>query len=200
LREGSQRTLIAPALVLNLGLMKGWEAVLQGEGQTPLPPASARTSVLGNGAFLKGVLREGVLQEKSGPSVATEFGALLPGINGDPGTGTSWAAIVSQRFAPVTAHLNLQGAVTRQGHGDAFVSTIIEGPMEWPVRPVAELAYEREFGGRETVSGLVGAIWQVRDGLAFDAGVREGRSDDHSLTEIRLGVTFAFPLWRVQDD
>jgi hypothetical protein len=38
------------------------------------------TSVVGNGAFLKGVLRERSLQEKPGPSIATEFGVLLPGV------------------------------------------------------------------------------------------------------------------------
>src|SRR4051812_11197654 len=55
LRQGSERTLIAPALVLNLGIAKNWEAVLQSEAQTTLPSAPAHTSVVGNGAFLKGV-------------------------------------------------------------------------------------------------------------------------------------------------
>ena len=36
-------------------------------------------------ALLKSVLREGSLQEKSGPSIATEFGLLLPGVNAEPG-------------------------------------------------------------------------------------------------------------------
>jgi len=36
---------------------------------------------------------------------------------------------------------------------------------------VAELRYEREFDTKETFSGLVGAIWQVRDNLALDVGV-----------------------------
>jgi len=195
LREGSQRTLIAPAVVLNLGVAEGWEAVLQGRAETPLSPAPARTSLVGNGAFLKGVLRQGVLQEKPGPSVATELGLLLPGINDEPGIGGSAAAILSYRFADVTAHLNVQGAVTRQQHGDGFLSTIVEGPSDWRVRPVGEIAYEREGGRFETLSGLIGAIWPISDRLAFDVGLREGRISDRSLTEIRVGLTVGFSLW-----
>jgi hypothetical protein len=197
LRQGSERTLVAPALILNLGLIERWEAVLQGQGQTALPPAATRASLVGNGAFLKGVLREGVLQDKAGPSVATEFGLLLPGINDEPGLGGSIAGIVSQRVAGLTAHLNVQAGVSRQRRADLFLSTILEGPADWPVRPVAEIAYEREFGGEETLSGLIGAIWQPREGLAFDIGLREGRVNDRSLTEFRLGLTFSFAAWRV---
>jgi hypothetical protein len=200
LREGSERTLVAPAVVLNLGVVDGWEAKLQGQGETSLPPASARTSIIGNGAFLKGVVRDGVLQNKPGPSVATEFGLLLPGINNESGIGGSVSGIISYHFGPLTTHLNVEGAVTRQQHGDMFLSVIAEGPFDWKVRPVAEAAYERAFGEFETVSGLVGAIWQVRENLAIDVGLREGRVNDHSLTEVRLGVTFGFPLWRARAD
>jgi hypothetical protein len=35
------------------------------------------------------VLREGSLQDKSGPSIATEFGLLLPATRDDPGTQPS---------------------------------------------------------------------------------------------------------------
>jgi hypothetical protein len=55
-----------------------------------------------NGFFLKTVLREGVLQEQSGPSIATEFGMLLPGINDQHGTGAEITGIVSQRWEPIT--------------------------------------------------------------------------------------------------
>jgi hypothetical protein len=84
LLQGGERTLIAPAYVLNLGLVEGWEAVIQGRGQEALSSAAHRASFGGNGLFLKGVLRDGVLQEKTGPSVATEFGLLLPDIDLPP--------------------------------------------------------------------------------------------------------------------
>jgi hypothetical protein len=44
-----------------------------------------------------------------------------------------------------------------------FSDLIIEGPSKWVVRPVAEFFYEEEFGRAHTLSGLIGAIWQVND-------------------------------------
>jgi len=140
------------------------------------------------------VLREGALQDQPGPSIATEFGVLLPGINDQHGAGGSIAAIVSQRWEPITLHLNAAAAITRQQHADLFLSTILEGPHDWSVRPVAEVAYEREFGRVETKSALIGAIWQVRDDLGVDFGLRGGRVNDHPLAEIRAGLTFSFAV------
>ena len=124
LRQDGTNSLIAPAAVLNLGLVRDWEAVLEGSGVTPFSPHRGRTALLGTGAFLKGVLREGVMQDKSGPSIATEFGALLPEVHGDDRKGASWAAIVSQRWGGLTTHLNAQVALTRDHHADYFVGSI----------------------------------------------------------------------------
>src|SRR6266436_3772362 len=73
LREQGTTTLVAPATVFNYGLSEGWEAVFEGQGQTPLTP-SGPTSLTAAGAFLKHVLQPGSLQDKTGPSIATEFG------------------------------------------------------------------------------------------------------------------------------
>jgi hypothetical protein len=62
------------------------------------------------------------------------------------------------------------------------------------VRPVAEFFYEKEFGQAETVSGLVGLIWQVSDKLSFDAAFRHALTNGHPVNEVRAGLTFAFPL------
>jgi hypothetical protein len=62
------------------------------------------------------------------------------------------------------------------------------------VRPVAEVVYDRAFGEIETKSALVGAIWQVRDNLAVDLGLRAGRVNDHALGEIPGGLTFSFAV------
>lgn len=195
LREGSQRFLTAPETVFNLGIAKDWEAVLQGQAVTAVSPGPAQTSVVGNGLFLKRVLRDGVLQDKAGPSIAIEFGPLLPGVNGEPGTGASLGGIASYRWGWLTAHLNTAAALTRDHHGDGFVGTIVEGPWDWPVRPVAEVFYEREWGVAKTVSGLVGAIWQVSDKLAFDIALRDARVNSHTVNELRAGVTFGLLLW-----
>src|SRR5215475_16151370 len=75
LGSNGQRTLVAPATVLNFGLVKNWEAVFEGRVETPLDP-SGPTSLTDAGAFLKYVLRPGVLQDEAGRSIATEIGAL----------------------------------------------------------------------------------------------------------------------------
>jgi hypothetical protein len=72
----------------------------------------------------------------------------------------------------------------------------LEVRFVWVVCPVNEIAYDRETGVQETSSVLVGAIWQVRDDLAFDFAVRQGRRNSQGLTEIRAGVTYSFRLWR----
>jgi hypothetical protein len=43
-------------------------------------------------------------------------------------------------------------------------------------------------------SALVGAIWQVRDNLAFDVGLRHALVNGRPVNELRAGVTFGFPL------
>jgi hypothetical protein len=191
--ERGAQTLIAPWTVLNFGLNEEWEAVFEGRGETPLSP-SGSTELTTGGAFLKHVVVPGSLQDKSGPSVATEFGVLLPDSTGDSGVGASWAGIVSQRWDWGTIHFNTEAALTRDHHADVFVGSIIEGPSKWTVRPVAEVFYEKEFGEEETISGLVGLIWQVSDKLAVDAAFRHALTNGHPVNEVRAGLTFAVPL------
>ncbi len=194
-RSDTERTAIAPAYVLNYGFAKNWELVVEGRGEHPLPPAEdTRSRLVANALFLKGVLQEGVLQDKAGPSVATEFGILLPGINDERGVGASWLGIVSQRWSWGTIHFDAGAALTREHRADLFVGTIIEGPYDWTVRPVAEVVYEREFNTKETFAVLGGAIWRVRDNLSFDAGLREAWVNRHPETELRAGLTFAFSV------
>jgi hypothetical protein len=152
------------------------------------------TELIDAGAFLKHVVVPGSLQDKTGPSVATEFSVLLPDSTGDSGVGVSWAGIVSQRWDWGTVHFNAETALTRDHHADIFVASIIEGPSKWTVRPVAEIFYEKEFGLEETISGLVGLIWQVSDKLSFDVAFRHALTNGHPVNEVRAGLTFAVPF------
>jgi hypothetical protein len=192
-RDDAGKTLVAPATVLNFGLQQQWELVLEGQLETPLS-ASGPSVLTASGAFLKHVLREGVLQDKSGPSIATEFGLLLPDSDGSNRLGASLAGIVSQRWDWGTVHLNGEVAITRDHNADIFLGAIVEGPIKWKVRPVAEIFYEDEVGAARTISGLVGAIWQVDDKLSFDVGFREALTNGRPVSEIRAGFTIGFPL------
>jgi hypothetical protein len=195
-QEGSQSTAIAPQVVFNYGFAERWEMVLQTQVETPLS-SGGQSSLAATGAFLKYVIQPGVLQGQSGVSIATEFGPLLPGVNADPGVGFSWAGIVSQRWDWGTAHFNVEANLTRDQHGEGFVGVILEGPSKWTVRPVVELFYDKVWMETETRSALVGAIWQVKDDLSFDAAYRYALVNGHAVNEIRAGLTFAF---RVEGD
>ncbi len=191
-READDQKLVAPAAIVNLGVAKNWEAVIQGQLETPLSSPGA-PELTNAGAFLKHVLREGSLQDKSGPSIATEFGVLLPGA--DRGLGASWAAIISQRWDWGTVHFNFETSLARE-QSEVFVSTILEGPKKWKVRPVAEIFFEDKFGKERTASALAGLIWQAREHLAFDLAIRAAETNGRPVEEIRAGVTFGFQLWR----
>src|SRR5215469_16793409 len=186
-----QNLLIAPAVVYNYGLTENWEAVLESQLQTPFSP-SGPTTLSASGAFLKHIIRPGALQDKAGPSIATEFGVLLPDSNGDSRFGASIDTIVSQRWDWGTAHLNIAAELTRDQRADVFTDIILEGPPKWVVRPVPPLRYDEEFGRAHTLSGLVGAIWQVNDKLSFDVGFRHAITNGSNVNEIRAGLTVGF--------
>ncbi len=190
-RNNSGQTWISPQLKLNYGFAPNWELVVEGEGEHP---RGSRSTLVGNAAFLKTVVREGTLQERLGPSAALELGVLLPGVNDENGFGASWAGIVGGQWDWGAAHFNVAANLTRSGRAEMFLGTIIEGPSDWAVRPVAELVYEREFGMTEVVAGLVGVIWEAKDDLAFDFAVRQADVNGQPETEIRLGLTFAFSV------
>jgi hypothetical protein len=199
LRAGAERALLAPDLRVNYGFIPRWEAALEGKLTHGLTAGIPGPSLVESQALLKGVLREGTLQEKPGPSIGTEFGVLLPGINDQHGTGAVLNGIVSQCWDWGTVHLNAQIELTRQQHADYFLDSIIEGPRDWPVRPVAEFFYESDVGLFRTGSALVGAIWQVQDNIAVDFGLRGARTNGQTAGEIREGVTFAFGVTKGPD-
>jgi hypothetical protein len=190
-RTGSQSTLIAPEIVFNYGFAERWEVVLQTEMLTPLTPGGM-TSLAAQGAFLKWVVRPGVLQGQAGPSIAMEFGPLLPGVNADPGVGFGWSGILSQRWDWGTAHFNVQTNLTRDHNAEAFLDVILEGPWTWKVRPVFETFYDKVWTQTETRSVLLGAIWQVEKDLSFDAAFRYAVVNGRPINEIRAGFTIAF--------
>ena len=193
LREGTRRSRVAPAAIANFGISGEREIVLQGQLQTLLDPDAPgpRTSLVDTGLFMKQVLRRGVLQGEAGPSIATEYGFVLPTLHGESGTGFSMAGILSQRSDMGTLHLNSVLSLTRSHHPDLFLGAIAEGPYSWAVRPAAEVFIEQQAGGVRTISRLAGAIWRVRDGLSFDLGVRRAHSGGERVHEVRLGLTWS---------
>ena len=201
LREGREKFLIVPAMIFNFGIADDREIVLEGKVEKPISDSQegTRTGLVDAGLFIKQVLKRGALQDATGPSIATEYGLLLPGINQDPGVGASLAGIFSQRWAYATLHLNTAAAYTREHRGDLLLGGILEGPYHWQLRPAMEVFGENEEGQPWTVSGLLGLIWRETDDLSFDFGVRVARASNQGVLEIRAGFTWSFPYRRWHD-
>jgi hypothetical protein len=191
--------LISPATVLNLGIFRGVELVVDFQNYVGIDeaPGEARDRLLDTDVFLKGVVHRGSVQGESGPSVAAELGPLLPNVNGETGFGASCNVIVSQHWSDFTMHVNSWVELTRGAlHLDWFEGVILEGSQDAAVRPVSELYVERDFvTGVTTWSGLVGAIWRAREGLDFDMGLREARAGQDAVSEVRLGLTWTLTVW-----
>jgi hypothetical protein len=196
--QGGRNYLVAPATVLNFGLLPGTELVIDLENFVALgslPPGDARVQLLNTDVLVKHVFREGILQGKTGPSIAVEAGPLTPEINGTDAFGASVDIIVSYRWDWGTVHLNEWGEYTREHTADLFNGVILEGPHEWTVRPVSELYYERNFTVDQTESILVGAIWTLQDSFVLDLGLRGARVGSENAGEVRLGFTWSVPMW-----
>src|SRR4051812_36804103 len=102
------RYLMAPATVLNLGVARGFELVVDFKDYVGLQPVAGqqRMRLLDTDIFLKSVLRRGTLQGESGVSIALEAGPLLPEIGGTRGFGAEANLITSYRWDAISLHLN----------------------------------------------------------------------------------------------
>ncbi len=194
--EGPDRSVVAPSLVLNWGFAERWEAVAEARhfvhlgGETREPQLRVEDTALS----VKRVLRDGSLQERTGPSLATELSALVPTAEHDEGLGASAALVLSQRWRDLTVHVNGVAAWTRSHAPGAFVGVILEGHDAWRVRPVAELFLEAERGAAPTRSALLGAIWRVSEALSLDLAGRVARAGGVHTEELRAGLTWAFSV------
>jgi hypothetical protein len=179
----------APALIANYGISDTLEAVLEGQADHFAVGRSEFTDVA---ASLKAILREGSLQGGEGFSLATELSALLPGVGGDDGAGFELAGIASREFGWGMVHFNLGAGRARSGNGLVFLGTILEGPMDWIARPVAEFRYEREFDADEEIAVLIGLVHPVSETLSFDVAIRHAWINGRPDEQIRAGLTVSF--------
>lgn len=198
-RQASQSYLITPALVLNFGVFEDTEIVIDADPMVALGalgPGVPRAALRGDDVFLKHTFRKGTLQGGTGVSIAAEGGVLTPEVNGVGDVGASLDVITSYRWGWGTAHWNEWFELTREHHEDLFTGLILEGPHDWAVRPVAELYYDKDFGGLSTESALVGAIWEAHESFALDVAVRGARVGEADAGEVRLGFTWSVPMWK----
>lgn len=139
------------------------------------------------------MLREGFLQDKSGPSAAFEASALIPTIPDERRLGAEGALIVSGRLAPLTMHMNLGAGVDRSARTLGLWGLIAELPLRGRLRLVSEVNGENPRRGRQGSSVLGGLIWE-RGRLALDAAYRRGLSASAPDWALTTGLTVAWAL------
>ena len=186
----------SPGFIFNYGVVNRVELVFDAHHAFVFggSDVEARRRQLDSGLNAKVVVREGVLQDRPGPSVAIEVGALLPTVPVAGGAGAAVVAIASERWPALALHVNAEGDYTRDGTFAFIGGFIIEGPDAWTVRPVGEFLFSHETSLPVTVSGLAGAIWRATPHLSFDAAGRLADEEGEREIEIRAGLTWSFSV------
>ena len=191
-RERGKNTFIVPKVVLNYGIIRNLELV----GEFAVEEPSHGSVRLADPALsLKAVLKEGVLQGKSGTSFAVEAGPLLPSTNKEENRfGFEGIGILSGKLAALTYHVNFGGGVDRAKNNPFMIWGVIgEIPIEPKLRLVAEVNGESARGKSPDNSALVGFIWDTTwKNVFIDAGVRRGISSAAANWLFTTGLTFGF--------
>jgi hypothetical protein len=189
-------TTFIPGFILNYGVVHRVELVFDAHHAFLFggPDVEARRRQLDSELSAKVVVREGVLQDRPGPSIAVVIGALLPTVPLAGGPGLAVTAIASERWPALALHLNVEGDYTRDGAFAFIGGFILEGPDAWTVRPVSEFFVAHQSDVPATVSGLAGAIWRATPHLSFDTAFRLAYEGSAQEIEIRVGLTWAFPI------
>ena len=190
-RRGDERTVRSPRLESILGLGAGYEVSVAGTNlvRTESVLGEARPRLVDVGVSIKKLLREGNLQEKQGPSLATEEFVTFP--SGDQThLGVEASAILSSTGPPGVVHVNALVERSPEGHAGAGMRVIVEAQDNEGWRPALELDAEgAEHEAPEQRVTLAG-IYEMHEGLAYDLGVQLGRSSEEHWTEVRSGVTW----------
>src|SRR5690242_19935224 len=191
-RTKNENTFIIPGAVLNYGLLKNWEGVAEFAIQRA---PDATLDVIDPALSLKGVLKEGVLQDKDGFAFAVEASALLPSTEKGQGRfGFEGIGILSDTVGPFTVHLN-GGLGVERSTSDlvAIWGVIAELPVAHRVRLVGEVNGEKPRRQDQRDSGLLGVIWQPwpEKHLWLDGGIRRSFTASPEW-QFTLGLTFSF--------
>lgn len=180
--------------MVNYGIFPNLELV--GEFSVEEPPHD-QARLVDPALSVKAILREGILQEKTGLSFAVEAGALLPStLESENRLGFQAFGIVSGRAAGLTYHVNLGGGVDRaQNRPFVIWGMIGEVPVTEKLRLVGEINGEIAKAKLAENSALLGLIWNLPlRNVAVDASVRRGISRATADWMVTTGVMFSFSL------
>ena len=192
-RTDGKTTFIIPQVELDYGILNNLE--VEAELEVAKPSDEDGIELVDSELSLKAVLKEGILQEKNGLSIAVQASLLLPStVEEERNFGFKGVGILSEKISFFTFHLNLGGGVDKV---NPFViwGMIGEVPIIPRFRLVGEVNGERVKGESFDNSGLLGFIWKSpwRDTF-IDLGIRRGISGDAPDWGFTTGLTFSFSL------
>lgn len=192
-RENNENAFVIPRVVFNYGLFQNWEAVAE---FAVLRTSNAELNLIDPALSLKAVLKEGVLQDKEGVSIAVEAGLLLPSTEqGEGHFGFEGVGIASAKLGPFMLHVNGGLGIQRSDSDVVGIWGVIgELPIAKGLRLVGEVDGDKAQRQQLGESGLLGFIWQPwsSQNVAFDAGVRRRFSGSGPDWQFTFGVTFGF--------
>jgi hypothetical protein len=194
-RDRGENSFIIPHIVLNYGVFKNWEAVAE---FSVLRSPGGEMNLIDPALSVKGILKEGVLQEKNGVSIAVEVGPLLPStLKDEHHFGFEATGIASAKLGPFMFHVNGGLGMSRStGDLTGIWGVIGELPLVHGLRLVGEVDGEKPRHENQADSALIGAIWQPwpSKNVSFDAGIRRGFTSGASAWLVTMGVTFSFSV------
>jgi hypothetical protein len=193
-RDKGSNTFLVPTVVLNYGAIHNLEVV----GEFAVEEPSRGPVRLGDPALsLKAVVKEGVLQDTAGVSIAVEAGPLLPSTNKEENQfGFKGIGILSGKLGAVIYHVNLGGGVDRAENNPFVIwGMIAELPVAPKLRLVGEINGEGVIRNRPDNSALLGFIWEAPwHHVLIDAGIRRGINHAAPDWMLTTGLTFSFSL------
>jgi hypothetical protein len=192
-RDNGQSEIFIPSLRINFGILKNWEIVGEFDLQVYKEGIDRNSELTDPALFLKGVLREGILQNQEGASFVVELGVLFPStVEGERGAGIEGIIVFSNRISHLVYHFNLGAEYDRKDfslHG--IWGIILEYPFEGRFRLVGEVNGTFTRNGPSENSGLIGLIWEV-GGFDLDFGIRKGFSAASSDWALTTGIAISF--------
>jgi hypothetical protein len=190
--------LVAPSAQIHWGFGDGWDVLLLtrgfgvlggGVGESPYSLAEQMVA-------FRAMLRDGRYSDEDaeGPSLTLQVGALLPGVEAEPGVGATAALLFAQQWDEGTLHLNAWANLTQARIFNLFLAAVVEGPGAWPVRPTVEVFFDVD-DGEPYLSGLLGAVGDVDDAFSIQAGARVGGWEGYLELEVRVSSWIYWEVW-----
>ncbi len=190
-----ENTLDIPSLKFSYGVIKDWQFAAEADVQVYRQNHGGDFELIQPQLSVTKILRDGILQNKQGPSLAAEFDIDLPSTAKDGGeAGLGGIGIMSCEISDFLFHLNAGITATRPDFKPASIWGIIaEYPVNDKFRAVGELNGTGANANNDPAQtfGLIGFIWSIKK-ADYDFGFRKGLSDAAPDWELTAGVTFYF--------